>query len=115
MIGKRVTLKVDYSVASIAREFGRVFVGDENVALAHVADGWAKVKDSSSQNDDDADALEALRLAEQSASANEMGIWSKDPTALARARRAPRRLRSTRAPSSRRTRASPSPRWSRRA
>ena len=88
MIGKRVTFKVDYSVASIAREFGRVFVGDENVALAHVADGWAKVKDSSSQNDDDADALEALRLAEQSASANEMGIWSKDPTALARASRA---------------------------
>jgi staphylococcal nuclease domain-containing protein 1 len=88
LIGKRVTFKVDYSVASIAREFGRVFVGDENVALAHVADGWAKVKDSSSQNDDDADALEALRLAEQSASANEMGIWSKDPTALARASRA---------------------------
>ena len=88
MIGKKVTFKVDYSVASIAREFGRVFVGDENVALAHVADGWAKVKDSSSQNDDDADALEALRLAEQSASANEIGIWSKDPTALARASRA---------------------------
>ena len=86
-----MTFKVDASVASIAREFGRVFVGDENVALAHVADGWAKVKtgpENASLDEDDANALEALRLAEQSASAREIGVWSKDPTALARASRA---------------------------
>ena len=70
MVGKKVTFKVDAAVASIAREFGRVFVGDENVSLAHVADGWAKVKAGAQAADgDDASALEELRLAEQSAAA----------------------------------------------
>ena len=88
MIGKKVTFKVDAAVASIAREFGRVFVGDENVSLAHVADGWAKVKAHAQTADgDDANALEELRLAEQSAAAREVGLWSKDPTALARSTR----------------------------
>ena len=88
MVGKKVTFKVDAAVASIAREFGRVFVGDENVSLAHVADGWAKVKAGAQAADgDDASALEELRLAEQSAAAREVGLWSKDPTALARSTR----------------------------
>lgn len=34
---------MDYTVPSIGREFGSVFLGDKNVALMVVADGWAKV------------------------------------------------------------------------
>ena len=89
LVGKKVTFKVDASVASVSREFGRVFLGDENVSLAHVANGWAKVKAGAHVADgEDEGALQELRLAEQSAAARELGLWSKDPTALARASRA---------------------------
>lgn len=38
-----VTFRVDYTVPSIGREFGSVFLGDKNVALLVVSEGWAKV------------------------------------------------------------------------
>lgn len=34
---------MDYTVPSIGREFGSVFIGDKNVALLVVSEGWAKV------------------------------------------------------------------------
>lgn len=40
---QEVTFRVDYTVPSINREFGSVFLGDKNVALLVVAGGWAKV------------------------------------------------------------------------
>ncbi|CAL5353234.1 unnamed protein product [Camellia sinensis] len=44
-IGKDVTFKVDYTVPSIGREFGSIFLGDKNVALMVVSDGWVKVRE----------------------------------------------------------------------
>jgi len=44
LFSQEVTFKVDYAVPSIGREFGSVFLGDKNVALLVVAEGWAKVK-----------------------------------------------------------------------
>ncbi|GMP89863.1 hypothetical protein CsSME_00041242 [Camellia sinensis var. sinensis] len=44
---KDVTFKVDYTVPSIGREFGSVFLGDKNVALMVVSDGWVKKGDAS--------------------------------------------------------------------
>ena len=35
---------MDYTVPSIGREFGSVFLGDKNVALLVVSEGWAKVE-----------------------------------------------------------------------
>jgi staphylococcal nuclease domain-containing protein 1 len=36
--------KVDYTVEAIGnREFGSVFLGQENVALTVISSGWAKV------------------------------------------------------------------------
>ncbi|KAI6675772.1 hypothetical protein NL676_003678 [Syzygium grande] len=49
-IGKEVTFKVDYTVPSIGREFGSVFLGDKNVAMLVVAEGWAKVREQGQQN-----------------------------------------------------------------
>lgn len=40
---QEVAFKVDYTVPSIGREFGSVFIGDKNVALLVVSEGWAKV------------------------------------------------------------------------
>lgn len=34
---------MEYSVPSIGREFGSVFLGDKNVAQLVVSEGWAKV------------------------------------------------------------------------
>jgi staphylococcal nuclease domain-containing protein 1 len=34
---------VDYTVSSIGRDFGSVFLGDKNVAMLVVSQGWAKV------------------------------------------------------------------------
>lgn len=34
---------MDYVVQQIGREFGSVFLGDKNVAMLIVAEGWAKV------------------------------------------------------------------------
>ncbi|KAJ4844386.1 Ribonuclease TUDOR 2 [Turnera subulata] len=39
-IGKVVTFKVDYSVPSTGQEFGTVLLGDKNVAILLVAEGW---------------------------------------------------------------------------
>lgn len=38
-----MTFRVDYTVASINRDFGTVFLGDKNVAMLVVSAGWAKV------------------------------------------------------------------------
>ncbi len=44
LIGKQVKFRVEYAVASIGREFGQVYVGDDNASLESVANGWAKVR-----------------------------------------------------------------------
>ena len=41
LIGKQVKFRVEYAVASIGREFGQVYVGDDNASLESVANGWA--------------------------------------------------------------------------
>ncbi|KAF5189090.1 Staphylococcal nuclease domain-containing protein [Thalictrum thalictroides] len=42
-IGMEVTFRVDYTVPSIGRDFGSVFLGEKNVAMLVVSEGWAKV------------------------------------------------------------------------
>ncbi|KAL7240072.1 hypothetical protein ACSBR2_005856 [Camellia fascicularis] len=44
-MGKDVIFKVDYTVPFIGQEFGSVFLGDKNVALMVVSDGWVKVRE----------------------------------------------------------------------
>jgi endonuclease YncB( thermonuclease family) len=41
---QEITFRIDYTVPSIAREFGTVFLGDKNVAMLVVSQGWAKVE-----------------------------------------------------------------------
>lgn len=40
---QEVSFRVEYTVPSIGREFGSVFLGDKNVAILVVSEGWAKV------------------------------------------------------------------------
>ncbi|CAE6089755.1 unnamed protein product [Arabidopsis arenosa] len=82
-IGKEVAFKVDYKVEAIAgREFGSVFLGNENLAKLVVKNGWAKVREPGQQNQDKVSPYikELLQLEEQ-AKQEGYGRWSKVPGA----------------------------------
>uniref|UniRef100_A0A1J3DI37 Ribonuclease n=1 Tax=Noccaea caerulescens TaxID=107243 RepID=A0A1J3DI37_NOCCA len=82
-IGKEVTFKVDYKVEAIAgREFGSVYLGNENLAKLVVQNGWAKVREPSQQNQEKVSPYiaELLQLQEQ-AKQEGFGLWSKVPGA----------------------------------
>ncbi|KAJ6748290.1 RIBONUCLEASE [Salix purpurea] len=80
-IGKEVTFKVDYSVSSIRRDFGSVFLGDKNVALLVVSEGWAKVREHVQQKDEVSPFLDDLLRLEEQAKQEGLGRWSKGPGA----------------------------------
>ena len=82
LIGRQVKFRIDYAVPSIGREFGQVYLGEENVGLSVVTSGWAKCRSAGGEQ---ASNYEDLARAEQSAQAGELGMWTKDPAALARA------------------------------
>ncbi|CAH8353909.1 unnamed protein product [Eruca vesicaria subsp. sativa] len=81
-IGKEVTFKVDYKVEAIGREFGSVYLGNENLAKLVVQNGWAKVRESGQQNQDKVSPYiaELLQL-EEMAKQEGFGRWSKVPGA----------------------------------
>nr|XP_018439421.1 PREDICTED: staphylococcal nuclease domain-containing protein 1-like [Raphanus sativus] len=82
-IGKEVTFKVDYKVEAIAgREFGSVYLGNENLAKLVVQNGWAKVREPGQQNQDKVSPYiaELLQL-EEMAKQEGLGRWSKVPGA----------------------------------
>lgn len=80
-IGKEVTFKVDYTVSAINREFASVFVGDTNLALAVVAEGWAKVRSQGGQNNEASPFLAELERLEEQAKQKGLGMWDKTPGA----------------------------------
>ncbi|KAG9150885.1 hypothetical protein Leryth_003009 [Lithospermum erythrorhizon] len=80
-IGKEVTFKVDYTVASIGREFGSVFLGDKNVALLVVAAGWAKVREQGQKGGEASPYIVELQRLEEQAKNQGLGRWSKEPGA----------------------------------
>ncbi|KAK2974139.1 hypothetical protein RJ640_021430, partial [Escallonia rubra] len=80
-IGKDVTFRVDYTVQSIGREFGSVFLGDKNVALLVVAEGWAKVREQGQQKGEASPYLAELIRLEDQAKQQGLGRWSREPGA----------------------------------
>ncbi|PPS19013.1 hypothetical protein GOBAR_AA01564 [Gossypium barbadense] len=76
-IGKEVIFRVEYSVPSIAREFGSVYLGDKNVAMLVVSEGWAK---GQQKGEVSPYVAELLHLEEQ-AKQQGLGQWSKVPGA----------------------------------
>eukprot|EP00271_Cylindrocystis_brebissonii_P011331 TRINITY_DN2863_c0_g1_i1.p1 TRINITY_DN2863_c0_g1~~TRINITY_DN2863_c0_g1_i1.p1 ORF type:complete len:1029 (-),score=217.63 TRINITY_DN2863_c0_g1_i1:718-3804(-) len=79
-IGKEVVFKVDYKVEGIQREFGSVFMGETNLALAVVAEGWARVRTPSAQGPS-SPYIRELQALEETAKTNGVGLWTKDPDA----------------------------------
>ncbi|GAB4847393.1 Translin-1 [Ancistrocladus abbreviatus] len=80
-IGKEVTFKVDYTVPSIGREFGTVFLGSANVGELVVEHGWAKVREQGQQRSEANSTLQNLLQMEEQAKQQGLGRWSKVPGA----------------------------------
>ncbi|XVE56474.1 hypothetical protein DITRI_Ditri04bG0013100 [Diplodiscus trichospermus] len=80
-IGKEVTFRVEYTVPSIGREFGSVYLGDKNVAMLVVSEGWAKVREQGQQKGEASPFLAELLRLEEQAKQQGLGRWSKVPGA----------------------------------
>ncbi|XP_038878676.1 ribonuclease TUDOR 1-like [Benincasa hispida] len=80
-IGKEVAFRVDYTVPSIGREFGSVFLGDKNIAALVVSEGWAKVREQGQQKGEVSPYLAELLRLEDQAKQQGLGRWSKVPGA----------------------------------
>ncbi|OVA17327.1 Tudor domain [Macleaya cordata] len=76
-IGKEVTFRVEYTVPSIGREFGSVFLRDKNVAFLVVSEGWAKVREQGQQKGEVSPFLAELQRLEEQAKQQGSGRWSK--------------------------------------
>ncbi|CAL9094210.1 unnamed protein product [Musa textilis] len=77
-VGKDVTFKVDYTVPTIGREFGSVFLGDKNVAFLVVSEGWAKVREQGQQKGEASPYLSELQHLQEQAKQQGLGRWSKE-------------------------------------
>ncbi|XP_073221031.1 ribonuclease TUDOR 1-like isoform X1 [Cicer arietinum] len=77
LIGKEITFRIDYTVPSINREFGTVFLGDKNVAMLVVSQGRAKVREQGQQKGEVSPFLAELLRLEEQAKQEGLGRWSK--------------------------------------
>ncbi len=81
VIGKTCVFRVDYKIdAANGREFGSVFLGEENVALSSVRQGFAKVREGGSQK---SPFYEQLVQAQDEAKSKRRGVHNDDPKAMA--------------------------------
>ncbi|XP_014501824.1 ribonuclease TUDOR 1 [Vigna radiata var. radiata] len=80
-IGKEVTFRVDYNVPAINRDFGTVFLGDKNVAVLAVSEGWVKIREHGQQKGEASPYLAELLRLEEQAKQEGLGRWSKVPGA----------------------------------
>ncbi|MEW5304675.1 MAG: hypothetical protein WDW36_007269 [Sanguina aurantia] len=86
LIGQSVVFKIDYVVEQLGnREFGSVFLNEkENVAVAVVTNGWAKLRGMGKEQ---SPFMEELKKAEEAAQIKGVGLWNKDSTAIAESMR----------------------------
>ncbi|XP_050226106.1 ribonuclease TUDOR 1 [Mercurialis annua] len=80
-IGKEVVFKIDYTVPSIGREFGSVFLDGKNVATLILTEGWAKVREQGQQKGEASPFLAEYQVIEEQAKQKGAGMWSKVPGA----------------------------------
>ncbi|KAG0237947.1 hypothetical protein BGW42_008047 [Actinomortierella wolfii] len=74
-VGKEVMFRVDYTVPSTGREYGAIYLNQENVAHILVREGWADVREVRGSDAENVD-VEALYSYKAEAQAAKRGIWS---------------------------------------
>lgn len=67
--------RVDYTVPSTGREYGAIFLNQENVAHMLVREGWADVREIRASDAENVD-VEALYSYKAEAQAAKRGIWA---------------------------------------
>jgi staphylococcal nuclease domain-containing protein 1 len=79
-IGKACVFRVDYKLEQAGdREFGSVFFGEQNVSLSIVTAGWAKVRESGSQQ---SPFYENLLEGQEQAKIKKLGVHNNEEAAI---------------------------------
>ncbi|KAF9928343.1 hypothetical protein FBU30_002424 [Linnemannia zychae] len=84
LVGKEVMFRVDYTVPNTGREYGALFLNQENVAHMLVREGWADVREIRSSDAENVD-VEALYSYKAEAQAAKRGIWAENSTGIRKA------------------------------
>ncbi|KAG0258901.1 hypothetical protein BG011_002987 [Mortierella polycephala] len=84
LVGKEVMFRVDYTVPNSGREYGAIFLNQENVAHTLVREGWADVREIRTSDAENVD-VEALYSYKAEAQAAKRGIWADNESGLRKA------------------------------
>ncbi|KAI7820061.1 tudor domain-containing protein [Gamsiella multidivaricata] len=84
LVGKEVMFRVDYTVPSTGREYGALFLNQENVAHMLVREGWADVREIRASDAENVD-VEALYSYKAEAQAAKRGIWAENESGVRKA------------------------------
>jgi len=77
LVGKEVTFRVEYTIPTNEREYGTVFLDNENVAQMVVKEGWAKLREDGRKNKEESrgEDIETLANLESEAQSTGKGVW----------------------------------------
>lgn len=79
-IGKSCIFRVDYKIEKLSgREFGTVFIDDQNVSTSCLLAGWAKVREGGAES---SPFYDQLIKSEEYARSHNLGLHNNDPKAL---------------------------------
>ncbi|KAF9425874.1 hypothetical protein BGZ76_003048 [Entomortierella beljakovae] len=84
LVGKEVMFRVDYTVPNTTREYGAIFINQENIAHTLVREGWADVREVRASEAGNVD-VEALYSYKAEAQAAKRGIWSEGDSGVRKA------------------------------
>ncbi|KAF9348004.1 hypothetical protein BGX26_000533 [Mortierella sp. AD094] len=84
LVGKEVMFRVDYTVPSTGREYGTLYLNQENIAHMLVREGWADVREVRASEAENVD-VEALYSYKAEAQAAKRGIWAEDGSGVRKA------------------------------
>ncbi|KAG0060709.1 hypothetical protein BGZ90_003919 [Linnemannia elongata] len=84
LVGKEVMFRVDYTVPSTGREYGAIFLNQENIAHMLVREGWADVREIRASDAENVD-VEALYSYKAEAQAAKRGIWADSASGIRKA------------------------------
>ncbi|KAG0277464.1 hypothetical protein BGZ95_005896 [Linnemannia exigua] len=84
LVGKEVMFRVDYTVPSTGREYGAIFLNQENIAHMLVREGWADVREIRASDAENVD-VEALYSYRAEAQAAKRGIWADSASGIRKA------------------------------
>ncbi|RUS33118.1 hypothetical protein BC938DRAFT_473013 [Jimgerdemannia flammicorona] len=77
LVGKEVSFKPEYTISN--REYGSIFINNENVAQLCVKEGWLKVRETRRDASEETVAeVEALKKIEAEAVAAKKGVWTEN-------------------------------------